>query len=64
MLRVSYFHTILFSFSADFLGINMLIGVDMKSYLIVLAESDPLYTCSILGFLWFPLYKTNAWIYF
>ena len=64
MTTVCFGSRIFTLFYSHFLLINMLIGVDMKSYLIVLAESDPLYTCSILGFLWFPLYKTNAWIYF
>ena len=51
-------------FMLTFWAFILLIVVDMKSYLIVLVEYDPLYACSVLGFLWFPMYKANTWIYF
>lgn len=64
-LHVLHFYTVLFSFSADFLGIVCL-GCGHHGHLIVwwiwllinLLCSGPYF-----GFLWFPLYMTNASIH-
>lgn len=57
---LSLVFTLFFShFQLIFWALSWLLGMDMRSYLIILVESNPLYACFVLGFLCFPLYKTK-----